>query len=177
MVVKGSWGANQGIEQGDVIVSVNGKKVSAMKDLAERRALMEDPATELTFQFQRPAERAVVLSGTLHDKTPGCRLKGRKVNQLADSGFAVDLGIQVGDELCCLNNSGYTELTDDEKIGMLTKLRPLPMMFRSVTLKAKTNPYRRPGNAGGWSLFGACCTSCAGTNSREEIVIEPEASP
>lgn len=57
MVVKGSWGANQGIEQGDVIVSVNGKKVSAMKDLAERRALMEDPATELTFQFQRPAER------------------------------------------------------------------------------------------------------------------------
>ena len=46
------------------------------------------------------------ISGVLQEMSPGARLKGRKVNQVMDTGFAIQLGIQVNDELVAIGGKG-----------------------------------------------------------------------
>ncbi|CAD7957416.1 unnamed protein product [Amoebophrya sp. A120] len=169
-VVPKSWAATRGIEAGDKIVSCNDSQLSSVKDIANRRALYQ--SKNLRLKLERPERRPQLMSGQLTQKTPGCRLKGRKVAGLSDTGFAVDLGLQVGDELVALNNSGYTELTDDEKMQLLTKVRPLPMLFRSVTNTEPTAALSRPAKSGGGGgFFGMCCSSCANERAQNEIIV------
>ncbi|CAD7964891.1 unnamed protein product [Amoebophrya sp. A25] len=170
-VVPKSWAMVQDIDQGDMIVAVNDKKFKTMSP-NDRKTELEKPGVRI--EFERPATRAICVSGILVDKNPGCRFKGRKVVSVSEKGFASTLEIAVDDELVAVNGTGYTELAFDEKLQLLTKTRPVEMIFRRAVGSEKTQvrvspkPVVQP--SGGFFAF---CTVCAEAKrgDTEQIVV------
>eukprot|EP00392_Amoebophrya_sp_AT5.2_P014115 g14253.t1 len=201
-VKEGSWGQENKIEVGDLIVEINGIVVKDVAELKQRRDMLSKP--NLSVKIQRPEQRPKFLRGFLKEKTPGCRMKGRRVSWLADAGFAKELGVRVDDELVLINGAlvsghrqrgpqkapknslttcprtiwsrhnggGYSEMTDDEKMQALTKIRPLEMVFRRPSVLENTNP-RFP-NAAKETIgfFGSCCASCNKSRPEEVVVAD-----
>eukprot|EP00391_Amoebophrya_sp_Ameob2_P000515 CAMPEP_0179006212 /NCGR_PEP_ID=MMETSP0795-20121207/14411_1 /TAXON_ID=88552 /ORGANISM="Amoebophrya sp., Strain Ameob2" /LENGTH=202 /DNA_ID=CAMNT_0020700913 /DNA_START=89 /DNA_END=697 /DNA_ORIENTATION=- len=169
-VKEGSWGQENKIEVGDLIVEINGIVVKDVAELKQRRDMLSKP--NLSVKIQRPEQRPKFLRGFLKEKTPGCRMKGRRVSWLADAGFAKELGVRVDDELVLINGGGYSEMTDDEKMQALTKIRPLEMVFRRPSVLENTNP-RFP-NAAKETIgfFGSCCASCNKSRPEEVVVAD-----
>ncbi|CAD7923244.1 unnamed protein product [Amoebophrya sp. A25] len=167
-VVRGSWAEKEDISTGDRIISVNGQSFINLMP-AVRSQELRRPAAKL--ELQRPAEKPLVMSGTCGEKNPGCRMKGRKVT-LVESGtnFAASLGVAIGDELVAVNGSGYTELTNDEKMFLLSKSRPLEMTFRRPTKLVPTSVRKPPPKGGLFSSCTTCKETCGGERESEFVV-------
>ncbi|CAD7924313.1 unnamed protein product [Amoebophrya sp. A120] len=202
LVNPNSWAASLPASQldiGDVLVDVNGTPLTTVTDLAKRKQLLS--GANLKLKLDRPQQRCQTIVGQLQDKTPGCRMKGRQVSWIGASGFAVEIGVQVNDELIAIDGKGYSELTPDEKMNALTKIRPLQMLYQRPGASEPTVPRAKSvglagqkpaaggagaadgaaagsssGSAvaspGGGGLFAACCSSCAAKRGApDEIII------
>lgn len=127
-VIDGSWASQQGVSVDDEIHEVNGVSFRCVPELSQRSTMLSE--RPLTMKLKRPVVKDSYFTVELNEDRVGLSFRLAIVSTVIPGGWAERTGILSKDEIAEVNGTGFSELSDEQKVKLFKQQKPIMIKFK-----------------------------------------------